>query len=128
MSTIVVSPDPKQIQAMAPFMPAAVEEVRGESHEAQVKRIAADLFRDRIKTLDPQRVIDAIRAVTPKQHGALLRAAFQESAEAFGDALMTIIVREFEVQAELDAYGIAERVRGAEQSRVHRVFKIVGDC
>jgi hypothetical protein len=128
MST-VLSIDPKQLQAMAPFAVEPVTEVRAESHEAMVKRIAADCLKSKIANLDPHDLVYGLSCMTAKKHGAALRAAFLESAEALGDFVMNVIVHEMELSAQIDAEQIAMRVRGAEVSKpLHRFIRIVGDC
>ena len=125
-----VLPDPKQLAAMAPHaidaecVDAIIE--RAESHEALVKRLAKDRFKARIANLDPQEIVQGLASCTVRKHGALLRAAFQESAEAFGDALMSIVVREMELQSEIEAAEIAMRIEG-QQRPAHRFIRIVGD-
>jgi hypothetical protein len=129
MST-VIHPDPKQLVAMAPLIgdPQCVEAIveRAESHDTLVKRLAKDRFKARITNLDPLEIIQGLASCTVRKHGALLRAAFQESAEAFGDALMSIVVREMELQSEIEAAEIALRIEGAQPKPV-RVFRIVGE-
>jgi len=121
MST-VTQPDPKQLTAMAAH---AIIEQR-ETHDAMVSRIARDRLKAKIASLAPADIISGLHSVIERKHGALLRAAFSESAEAFGDALISIVVREMELQSEIEAFQIVERIEG-EQPKARRVFKIIGD-
>lgn len=126
MST-VIHPDPKQLLAMAAHTVEPVTEVRAESRDAMVKRIATARLKSMLTDVAPIDIINGLHAVIGPKHGAALRAAWLESPEAFGDLLMSICVREMEIQAEIDAQQIVERMRGAELSRTPRVFRIVGD-
>lgn len=134
MSTLPITTDPKQIAAMAPHAldPQCVEAIveRKESHDAMVKRLARDRLKAKLSALSPADIVSGLHSVIERKHGALLRAAFAESAEAFGDALMTIVVREMELQSEIEAAQIAMLLEGveAEPKPLHRFIRIVGDC
>lgn len=120
MST-VLRPDPKQLTAMAPFTAA-------ESRPAMVRRIADERFRAKVASMPTTDLIYALHSVIEKKHGHALRAAFIESPEAFGDLLQAIVHAEMQLQAEIEAEQIVERIRGADLSCAPAVrhFRIVG--
>jgi len=101
-----------------------------EPRDALIKRIATERLKAKLANLDPADIVSTLNNVYERKHGALLRAAFMESPEAFGDALMSIVVRDMQIAAEVEAKAIVEQVRGPalEPMPVRRVFRIVGDC
>jgi hypothetical protein len=130
MSTAVVSPDPKQLAAMAQRAPTVQVVEFTESRAAQVRRIAKERLRAKLSNLAPADLLMGLHCMTERMHGHALRAAFQESPEALGDLVMTVIAHEMELQAEIEAEQIVEQIEGAERAtRPVRMFRITGeDC
>ena len=97
-----------------------------ETHQALVKRIAKDRLKAKLSMLDPKDLCGAA-LFDAKKHGAAFRAAWSESAEALGDFVMSVIVHELQLQCEIEAFQIAERIEGADPKPLHRFIRIVGE-
>ena len=134
MSILTNLPDAKQLLAMAPHARDAqcLEEIfqQHETHQALVKRLAKERLAAKISSTNERDFRDAaITAFADPRHIHALKLAFDESAEAFGDALQNMMRDEWALQASIEAVEIALRIEGAQPKPAHRVrvFTIAGD-
>jgi hypothetical protein len=112
--------------------PQCVEEIvqQQETHQALVKRLAKDRLAAKISSTNERDFRDAaITAFADPRRIHALKLAFDESAEAFGDALQNMMRDDWALQASIEAIEIAARIEGVQPKPTHRVrvFKIVGD-
>jgi hypothetical protein len=134
MSTLPNMPDAKQLLAMAPLArdPQCVEAIvqQHETHQALVKRLAKERLAAKIDSASERDFRDAaITAFADPLHIRALKLAFDESAEAFGDALQNMMRDEWALQASIEAVEIALRIEGAQPAHkpLHQFIRIVGD-
>lgn len=88
-----------------------------QSRSELVAQMAKERLKAKILALSDDDLIGGMHSVTQQKHGAALRAAFQESPEALGDLVMSIIVHAMQEDAELEA----ERALDSDRPRFANV-------
>jgi hypothetical protein len=68
-----------------------------------VASIAKERKEAKLKQPQPIDMVAGLHSVIVATHGAALVAAFMEGGEAFGDLLQSIVVRQMELDAEVEA-------------------------
>ncbi|MGG1947078.1 hypothetical protein AB1286_20055 [Trinickia sp. NRRL B-1857] len=102
---------------------------RAETREEHKAAIAAARLKEKLATLTHDELVAGLHSVTQAVHGAALRAAWRESAEAFGDLVMNIVRDELAAEADLEAEEVMVRIEGAareQAAKPHRTFVIAG--
>jgi len=102
---------------------------RAESRAELVADMAAARLTKKLAALTHDDLVAGLHSVTQEKHGAALRAAWLESAEALGDLVMTLVRDQLADEANLEAEEAlaaieAEARAGAAPRR--RTFVIAG--
>lgn len=103
---------------------------RAESRDEHKAAIARTRLNAKLAALTHDDLVAGLHSVTQDKHGAALRAAWRESAEALGDLVMTIVRDQLADEADLEAEEVLVRIEGAAREEVaakpHRTFVIAG--
>lgn len=99
-----------------------------ESRDEQKAAIAAARLQAKLAALTHDDLVAGLHSVTQEKHGAALRAAWRESAEALGDLVMNIVRDQLADEADLEAEEVLIRIEGAarEEAPRRRTFIIAG--
>lgn len=101
---------------------------RAESRDEQKAAISKARLNAKLSNPTDDDLVAGLHSVTQDKHGAALRAAWRESAEALGDLVMNIVRDQLADEADLEAEEVLIRIEGSarEEAPRRRTFIIAG--